>query len=50
MTCEKCSICGLVLENHDFDMAMKCVSLSGTTINEICMNHLRCMIGVMKNG
>ena len=40
MTCEKCSVCGLVLENHDSIMAESCVNRSFASSYEINMTYL----------
>ena len=39
--CEKCDWCGLVIDNHDYDMAMTCATiLSGDTIYERAIKFL----------
>ncbi len=35
MTCEKCSVCGLVLDNHDHKMAMQCLHDATQKVNAI---------------
>ena len=41
MKCNHCKACGLVLENHDYDMAVKCVRNYGTSLNDLAMEYLR---------
>jgi len=41
MNCKKCPVCGLVLDNHDYPMAINCVQDTGTTFHELAMSYLR---------
>jgi len=42
MACEKCEWCGLVIDNHDYDMAMECAKiLSGSSIYERAIKFLK---------
>jgi len=41
MTCEKCPACGLVLENHDYSMAINCTTDLGYSYHELAMKQLR---------
>ena len=39
--CEECEWCGLVIDNHDYDMAMECAKiLSGSSIYERAIEFL----------
>jgi len=35
MTCENCVVCGLVLDNHDYEMAMKCLHDAIHKVNKL---------------
>jgi len=42
MTCEKCPACGLVLDNHDFSMVIKCAQdLCMPSLHEVALKFLR---------
>ena len=41
MSCEKCKACGLVLDNHDYRMAIQCAQDLGYSLYEMAMGILR---------
>jgi len=40
MTCEKCKACGLVVDNHDANMAIQCAKDLGYSVYEMAMSVL----------
>lgn len=40
MSCEKCPSCGMVLDNHDYDMAMNCTRGLGVSPYEMAMEFI----------